>query len=133
MSSDSRVIQPEGVTVCMASSCRSPRYHRPGCEELDRIKNVVRRDIAVAKWKGYDPCSHCHDVETEEHTCSLTGVDVDRIRRSLVSGATCAELAERYGVGRSTVADHAKRRLEFTYEQDPALPPVEYEGTWTHR
>jgi len=134
MSSDPRVLQLEGETVYTSARCRSPRYHRPGCDDLELMEgDPVARDVAVAKWKGYDPCSHCFDVDTSEGDCLLTGEDVDRIRRSLTCGATCGELAERYGVSETTVSDHAKRRLEFTYEQEPAVPPVEYDGGWTTR
>ena len=117
------------------SRCSSTRYHRPWCDDLGMFGgDPVRRDIAVAKWKGYDPCSHCFDVDTSEGACLLTGEDVDRIRRSLMCGATCGELADRYGVSETTVNNHARRALEFTYEQGPATDPVEYDGgSWTTR
>lgn len=135
MSSDPRILQPEGKTVYMAPRSKSSKYHRQGCRDLEKMEGKpVARDISIAKWKGYDPCSHCHDIETDEYTCSLTGMDVDRMRRSLVSSeATCPDMADRYNVGKTTISDHAKGSRDFDYDEKPSLPPVEWKGTWVFK
>lgn len=130
---DPRIMQKEGKIVYVASTVRQSKarkYHEEGCDSLDRIVGGPKQvDIAVAKWKGMKPCSHCIKGENDSRKSSLTGQDVDRIRRALVNCDVVArDVAEAYDCSRTTIRYHATGRRNYDYETPTTTPVVEWES-----
>jgi len=128
---DSRVLQKDGRTVYMASTTRQSKgrkYHENGCDALDKIKGEPKEvDIAVAKWKGMQPCAKCL-TQNRSHDPSLSGADVDQIRRALVYlDISNPEVAGAYDVAPSTVRYHATATRDYQYQEEPTTPIIAYD------
>ncbi len=128
---DPRILQPEGETVYIASAARQSKgrkYHKEDCDDLDALATEPKeKDIAVVKWKGMHPCSHCFGGPSSERTPDLEGPDVDRIRIALVrTQQSMSKIAPGYGFVRSTIRYHACAKRTYNYQTPPETPPVEY-------
>jgi len=128
---DPRVLQKEGKTVFMASTTRQSKgrkYHKNGCDALAKIKGEPKEvDIAVARWKGMQPCAKCL-TQNRSHDPSLTGRDVDRIRRALVAlDVSNTDIASGYDVAPATVRYHATATRDYDYRVEPTTPTIEFD------
>ena len=139
---DPRVLQPEGVDVVMGSASRqssTQRYHKPGCKEIEEmISSPKTKDIAVAKWKGMEPCATCHGPR---HDCNggglaVEGPDVDRWRRDLVEGdKSLGDIGSAAPKARATIGKHVRGDIDAHYETPPETRPVWFDrhGGYTWR
>jgi len=94
-------------------------------------KNPKTVDIAVAKWKNYEPCAHCFDTPHGGYAPTLTGPEVDRIKEKLVSGMSLPEVAQDYEITPTTIRSHIHEMCDYNYLEQPQSDPIEWQkNSW---
>jgi len=142
---DPRILQPEGEDVIIASSARQSstrRYHKPGCERIEEmVGDPQTKDVAIAKWKGMEPCQECHGDRRDRNgrARATEGPEVDRWRRALAwTDCSAAEVAAGTPLDATTIRRHARGAATAEYATPPETEPVAFDKSngytwrWAH-